>query len=402
MRKLKLISGDEKNALDPLLLNIISYRKSGLSLNHIIGCTLDCAYCVRHFFGNFEMKEPHLLCTDEDAVYQLINHTFFIPNVTPVQIFNRATDPFLPSVRKHTHNVLKRLDAHGLRNHVLVITRAKVTKEDVEKLEQLENIKVSILVTYSGIVNEKIEPIAKNGTTINSIRTIAKNKKKTKLILYWRPIVIGWNDDFQSFSRVFQVAQHVDAIVYTGYYHRPENFAYLKSIGINVSYGDFARRKFFPKELEERIFEGYNKSGLTVPLFRKTSCGVTYVHNVSDYNGHWGVNELCDICPQAQKDLCNKEYKAPKNEDFQKLLDTYHYETPFLIEDGHIWTEGLGEEKRYHLQHTLGYQIWDIEKPHFKDQHGRSPFGQLPDEKNLSWYTEIKNRFYNDIKENDD
>ena len=397
-----LVTEEEKKPLDPLLLNVIAYRKSGLSLNHIIGCSLDCAYCVRHFFDNFEMKEPQMLCSDEKAVSRLVNHPFFIPDVTPIQIFNRATDPFLPTVRKHTHEVLKRLDALGLKNSILVITRAHVTKEDMEQLEQLENIKVSLLVTYSGITDVRIEPIAKNGVTVTSIETIAKHKQKTKLILYWRPIVVGWNDDAESFERVFNVAQYADAIVYTGYYHRPENYAHLKSVGLDVTYGDFARRKFLPGELEARILEAYTKSGLKIPIFRKTSCGVTYAQKLPDYNGHWGINELCDICPQAQRELCAKEYKAPSVGEFQQLLETYGYDTPFLIQDGHIWTEGLGEEKRYHLQHTLGYQIWDIEKPHFKNQHGRSPFGHLQNEEDGKWYEEIKQQFYNAAKENDD
>ena len=297
---------------------------------------------------------------------------------------------------------MQRLDALGLNNSILVITRAHVTKEDVEKLEQLQNIKVSILVTYSGIIDTRIEPIAKNGITVKSIETIARYKRKTKLILYWRPIVVGWNDDAESFERVFKVAQYTDAIVYTGYYHRPENYAHLKSVGLDVSYGDFARRKFLPKELENRIFEAYTKSGLQIPLFRKTSCGVTFAQKLPDYNGHWGVNELCDICPQAQRELCAREYKAPTKDEFQKLLDTYEYDTPFLIEGGHIWTQGLGEEKRYHLQHTLGYQIWDIEKPHFKNQHGRSPFGHLQKDEDKEWYESIKQQFYNEVTETDD
>ncbi|MCW3128277.1 MAG: hypothetical protein JWO03_3935 [Bacteroidetes bacterium] len=402
MKNLNVISEDEKKSFDPLLQNIIAYRKSGLSLNHIIGCSLDCAYCVRHFFDNFEMKEPQMLCSDEEAVNQLVNHQFFIPNVTPLQLFNRATDPFLTDVKKHTHEVLRRLDGMGLTNQVLVITRAKVTKEDMELLEQLKNLHVSLLVTYSGITDVRIEPIAKNGITVHSIETIARYKTRTKLILYWRPIVVGWNDDPASFERVFWMARYADAIVYTGYYHRPENHAYLKSMGIPVPYGDFARRKFLPNELENRIFEAYKNSGLTVPLFRKTSCGVAYAHRVPDYNGHWGVNELCDICPKEQRDLCDKGYQAPTRDEFQKLLDVYNYDTPFLIEDGHVWTEGLGEERRYHLQHTLGYQIWDIEKPHFKNQHGRSPFGHEQTKENEAWYEDIKRQFTNDIKKEDD
>ncbi len=103
-----------KSELNPALLDPVEYRKSGLSLNHIVGCPLDCSYCVRHLFSNFEMKQPTALMSDDEAVKYLLNHKFFQANKTPLQIFNRATDPFLPSVKPHTFNVLENLDQRGL------------------------------------------------------------------------------------------------------------------------------------------------------------------------------------------------------------------------------------------------------------------------------------------------
>src|SRR5260370_33284540 len=77
----------------------IAGRKSGLSLNHIIGCPLNCGYCVRHFWGDFEHKTPHLLCTTDEAIGLLLGHEAFRPSTTPIQILTKATDPFLPSSR---------------------------------------------------------------------------------------------------------------------------------------------------------------------------------------------------------------------------------------------------------------------------------------------------------------
>jgi hypothetical protein len=177
----------------------------------------------------------------------------------------------------------------------------------------------------------------------------------------------------------------------------------LKKIGISVPYNeDFARRKFLPENLEKKIFKAYNESNLKVPLFRKTSCGVAYAHSVPDYNGHWGVNELCDICPESQRKICKKDYNPPSIRGFQKLLNEFEYDSHFLFEDGHIWTTRLGEERRYHLQHILRYQIWDIDKPHFKNQHGRSPFGQSRSKEDDSWYQETKKKFFKEIIEEDD
>ena len=68
--------------------------------------------------------------------------------MTPIQVFNRATDPFLQAVKPHTFRVLEHLDALGLRNHVLVITRWHITPEDCQRLNQLTNIRVTLLLTH--------------------------------------------------------------------------------------------------------------------------------------------------------------------------------------------------------------------------------------------------------------
>ncbi|HEY5990505.1 MAG TPA: hypothetical protein VIV12_29560, partial [Streptosporangiaceae bacterium] len=54
-RALPMLTDRARAALDPYMALIVGYRKSGLSLNHIIGCPLDCGYCVRHFWGNFDV-----------------------------------------------------------------------------------------------------------------------------------------------------------------------------------------------------------------------------------------------------------------------------------------------------------------------------------------------------------
>ncbi len=36
---------------------------------------------------------------------------------------------------------------------------------------------------------------------------------------------------------------------------------------------------------------------------------------------------------------------------------------------------GLSEPSRYLLQHTLGYQVHDVAKPHHQGRHGRADMG---------------------------
>ena len=54
--------------------------------------------------------------------------------------------------------MLADLDGRGLRNHVLVITRHRMKPSDVDRLNQLVNLKVTLLFTHSGIDDKRIEP----------------------------------------------------------------------------------------------------------------------------------------------------------------------------------------------------------------------------------------------------
>lgn len=156
--RVALLSRDQIGKLSDRAREVVEYRKSGLSLNHIQGCPLDCAYCIRHTYDLWDQRVPRALMSDARAAEELVTHRYFQRHVTPVQVFNRATDPFLPAVRPHTLAVLEDLDQRELTNHVLVIARHQMKPEDVERLNQLRNIKLTLLFTYSGIDNKDIEP----------------------------------------------------------------------------------------------------------------------------------------------------------------------------------------------------------------------------------------------------
>ncbi|OJF10755.1 radical SAM family protein [Couchioplanes caeruleus] len=402
-RLLPVMPADQQAELDPYMAQIVGYRKSGLSLNHIIGCPLECGYCVRHFWGNFEVKVPHLLMPTEEAIDRLVGHEAFRPGVTPIQLFNKATDPFLPGVKPHLFQVLQALDASGFTNHVLLITRFKVTEADMAALERLQHLRVTLLFTYSGITDPRVEPISKSEITVTSIRTAAAHKRRTGVVLYWRPIVPGWNDAPDTMARVLDVGRDADAIVFTGYYHKPENADYLRGLGVPVPFGeDYHRRKTMPADLDAAVVAAWRTSGISTPLFRKTSCGVAYAHEVPDYNGHWGVRELCDICPAAQQQRCADDHTPPTPASMDRILGQLGYQTQYVIEDGHVWTHGLGEQRRYAIQHGLRYQIWELDQPHHLHAHGRSLNGHRADAAQVEVFTAVRQQFEQEARYEDD
>lgn len=357
--------------LPATLQNVVEYRKSGLSLNHVVGCPLDCGYCVRHLFQNFEMKHPQLVKTDEEAVDGLIHHWAFCAHDTPLQIFNRATDPFLPNVKGHLFRTLELLDALGLRNHVLVITRWKVTAEDVERLERLQNLRMTVLCTWSGIDDRRIEPVD-SAIAEASLAILAKHAVRTRKILYWRPLISGINDSDEHIARASELSRLADATVFTGLFHRQEILDHFRSIGVPDLCVEVARRKVFPEELERRVLERFGPG----PLFRKTSCGVTFAHGEADYNGHYGVREICDICPAAQIALCAAKFRRPDPKRAAELATKVGLDASRLqLKDGRLIVENSSEQQRYFMQHALGFQVQDRALPHYPNRHGRSEEG---------------------------
>jgi hypothetical protein len=171
-----------------------------------------------------------------------------------------------------------------------------------------------------------------------------------------------------------------------------------------VPYGqqDYHRRKAMPADLDAAVIAAWRASGISTPLFRKTSCGVAYTHRAPDYNGHWGVREICDICPTVQRRRCADDHHTPTPADIDHVLATFGYQTPYLIDDGHIWTQGLGEQRRYAIQHTLRYQIWELDQPHYLHAHGRAPHGHHPDPTQIAHVTALREQLITQTRYTDD
>ncbi|HWO58691.1 MAG TPA: radical SAM protein [Umezawaea sp.] len=372
----QLLTMDQIARLPERAREVVEYRKSGLSLNHIQGCPLGCAYCIRHTYGLWDENQPRALTSDAQAVEELVDHRYFQPHVTPIQLFNRATEPFLPKVRPHTFAVLEDLDARELTNHVLVITRHQLGPYDIDRLNQLHNLKVTLLFTYSGIDNSKVEPYPSH-VAAESLRLMsAPDLRRYRTILYWRPLVPGLNDTDGHLAAAHELSKHADATVFTGLFYRDQIADYYKANGIPEPYRDTARRKIVPEMLERRVLEAFSNSAA---LFRKTSCAVSYAHGLPDYNGHVGIRELCDICPLSQLELCTSAHRVPAAEDVHQIAGVLP-ETRSLkvvdISSRAVVVSGLAaEQPRYFLQHALGFQVHDERHPHHANRHGRAELG---------------------------
>lgn len=115
------------------------------------------------------------------------------------------------------------------------------------------------------------------------------------------------------------------------------------------------------------------------PLFRKTSCAVSYAHGLPDYNGHYGIRELCDICPLSQLELCASAHRQPSPDRLREVGRALPEARGLVVVDiteRATVVSGLEtEQPRYYLQHKLGFQVHDVRHPHHERRHGRADIG---------------------------
>jgi hypothetical protein len=271
--------------------------------------------------------------------------------------------------------VLADLDERGLRNHVLVITRHQMKSSDIERLNQLANIKVTLLFTYSGIDDKRIEPYPSQ-VAADSLKLMSvPGRRRYRTILYWRPLVPGLNDSDEHLARAYALSQVADATVFTGLFYRDQIARYYRANGLPEPYDATARRKIVPERLERRVLAAFAGSA---SLFRKTSCAVSYAHGLPDYNGHYGIRELCDICPVSQAGLCSSAHRMPSADQIYQaaraLPETEGMQVVDVSERAAV-VSGLDEQPRYYLQHALGFQMHDLRHPHYVHRHGRADTG---------------------------
>ncbi|WP_212748374.1 hypothetical protein [Pseudoalteromonas phenolica] len=319
------------------------------------------------------MKKPHRLLTDKEAVEKLLNHKYFVPHKTPIQIFNRATDPFLPNVKDSLFEVLSLLANRGLTNNVIVITRFKVSVDDAKRLNTFKPLKLNLFFTYSGIGNKSIEAVDSK-IAENSLKMAFREREHYKVFLYWRPIIPGINDSEEHIRKAAELSTFSDGVAFTGLFFREEIKKYYEENGLPLLYTDFARRKIFPEKQEKMVLELFKKFKGEA-IYRKTSCAIAGAWNEPDYNGHYGIKELCDICSEKQVKVCEAQWVKPREKNIDDCLKRIGASTSYKISERAIIFRSLPEQDRYFIQHNLGYQAHDSTKPHFIGRHGRAEIG---------------------------
>lgn len=298
--------------------NLALLAKSFYLLGDSLDYCYDCKYC-RLNGEKTEEKHYNILPSE-------IN-----PNFTniPVAINLFYGDPLLQI--DNTINYLKRLEKVKHKGPIIIITKGDFSKFPDIKFNLDLHIAFSTFGVNSPLDGNTMERFEKN------LKTTKTRKNDYKYSIEYRPIIYDVNDSLEAFERVFALAKEYGlAIGYSGLQGKPESVKIWEENGINLQpYPGF---EFGHKKIiDEKIIELFEKTAqvYNVPVFRKTSCLFSYVHDLPrDYNAHYyRPTELgCDKC--IMKEKC-QTFKANLELD-KDLHEVIPFEYEIINKENHV------------------------------------------------------------------
>ena len=135
------------------------------------------------------------------------------------------------------------------------------------------------------------------------------SRSRVPCVLYFRPIVKGWNDSRAKIRRLLNLGErYCDAISIGGLRLSPEIASALEDARIAPP-ADLSPNfhvKELPDSLERRILAEYRNLRLTVPLFKHTSCAVSAILKMPNYNMlyRYPAKFCVSTCPPSQQRRC--------------------------------------------------------------------------------------------------
>lgn len=332
---------------------MLNYLKSSISISSYDGCTIGCKYCI--LSGLNDRCNVKKIADEENLVDELLNFRLYSCDI-PVSV-NNQTDPFLNSkVFASTLRILEIMDKKQVPNPIMIITKGYVSHEMAEKLSKIK-LKIVILYTFSGL-SEKLE----NRSEKKQIETmrILSELDNVKLVNYYRPVIEGLNSDEETIKRISSiVTKYCKCSIVSGIRLNTHLKNVLEDANIEIPAKYDPDHKVLLPETYKKIKDIFENTNKEYPIFKKTSCGVSYLFKRPDYNGHSariyycnptcisypiciGSNKIgfCDeSCPNYLE--CKKESNVKVTADqFQSFMDRINLKGDFKIEDHYIKLNG--------------------------------------------------------------
>jgi len=337
--------------------NLIAYHDSWISLDPIIGCRYNCQYCVLRLPA-WTQKIPERLFSPEEAVDRLINHRYFVHDKTVICFGNR-TDSFLKDNIDFTLRVLLEFEKHNLSNPICIATKCQIPMKFIKEVKTLKDLKLIIFLSYSGLAKH-LEP----GIDFLSIRKTFKvlANEGIPVVHFWRPLIPSNTSDSQIQNMLAFVSKYAKASVIVGLKYSPESrkifddHPELRIPDDNIPlYGDWLLQN-----IEEKLLKIAKTQFLGYPIFKHTSCAVSYIFHKPDYNATIYRDDICKVstCPNSQRKICESAVFKPTIQQVSTLMKHLGLNLPFEVNEHKIIIRGeISQEDYMFLLHNLNYPI---------------------------------------------
>lgn len=326
------------------------YLKSYYSINSYIGCTINCGYCFLAPLDIIPMR-PVQIMQEEQLITDMLNDPLFAAGETVLSLNNR-TDPFIsPAVKASTFRLMDEMEARKLRNLVTVTTKGLLTGEDAARLASYRYIRPVIIVTYNGIP-QNIQPIPAEiqEKTMQNVAT----QPTVGLLHQFRPIIPGVNDTQEIITKVVSFAkQYCRATIYQGLRINPSIKKRLEERDYNYQ-GKFDTHKQKSAHTDE-IFSLLRAQNPTYPIYEHTSCCLSHMLQMPDYNQHYSKMNCPATCPNYL--LCHSPVSLPEI-DLQTALQKIGVSSPWHTEGDTLYIDGgLTDEQKSYIKHILHRKV---------------------------------------------
>ncbi|MBQ3020616.1 MAG: hypothetical protein IJD92_00140 [Bacilli bacterium] len=276
---------------------------------YLLGDSLDYCYDCKYCRLNGEVcDEKHY-----NIIPSLINPIF--SNI-PVAVNLFYGDPLLQI--DNTLKYLRLLESSKHKGPVIIVTKGDFSKFPDVKFDLDLHIAFSTFGVDSYLDGNTMQRFQ------NNLSQIKIRKNNYKYSIEYRPIIYNVNDTLEAFDKVFSLAKEYNlAVGYSGLQGKAESVKIWEENKIDLK--PYPGYKFGHKKIIDdrivKLFEFVAKK-YKVPIFRKTSCLFSYVHDLPrDYNAHYyRPNEVgCSDC--IMKERCYKfKNSLSLNKDLTNII----------------------------------------------------------------------------------
>lgn len=320
----------------------IEYLKSGISVSTDSGCHIGCKYCIVSEFSQglslVHMSPEYIV--DEMCKYPLYNE------FAPI-IINNRTDPFLATAKDNTFRLLEILDERNIPNPRVIISKLLVGDEHTQLLSSLK-YPTFLFRTFSGM-SQNIEPTS----TVKHLERICdenirlKKYKNIHTVHYWRPIIPNINSGHEILEMILgHVSASFDCSVVSGIRVTQNLYNILTNLGADLSgWNGDTNHKYLDEEIYSLILTLRDKYVPKYRIFRNTSCAISTLMGVPDFNLNFYKGRFCRNCPN--KKICETHVprqpgKAIDNLEYTLEGDTMKIKSP------------VSQEQISYIKHSFG------------------------------------------------